>query len=155
MNGAYNGKGIEFSNYIENLKLHEGNFINNYYVDPYFSFKNEMINAVLLSKDWPGKTCLHFRLLENYYWEDQFPTSGGSFRKLEFEFDNNKYEIGLWDTISSERYRNFSFNLSKKAQIAIYLIDLTYFIEIDENFIKEIKSRLSEEALIYLVGTKL
>ena len=76
-----------------------------------------------------------FRLLENYNWEDLFPTSGGSFGKLEFEFDNNKYEIGLWDTIRSERYRNFSFNLLKKAQIAIFLIDLTYFIEIDENFI--------------------
>ena len=44
MNVAYNGKGIEFSNCIENLRLHVGNFLNNYFIDPDFKFKNKRIN---------------------------------------------------------------------------------------------------------------
>ena len=42
------------------------------------------------------------------------------------------------------------------AKIVIYLIDLTNTEEgIDKNFIEEIKSYISKETLIYLVGNKL
>ena len=154
--GAYNGKGVEFSNCIENLRLHEGIFINNYCIDPYFKFENEGVKVVIVSKGYPGKTCLLHRLIDNYYLENFYTTIGIDFKILKFEFNHNEYKFMIWDTNGCEKYRHLTFNFLKKAKIVIYLIDLTGMEEgINKNFLGEIKSNISKETLIYLVGNKL
>jgi len=154
--GVYNGKGIEFSNYIENLRLHEGFFLNNYYIDPDFNFNNKTLKIIFLSKGCPGKTCLINRLVEKSYSSQFVPTVGVDFKIMKFEFNHKKYKIAIYDTNGSDRFRNIVFSYLKGVKIAIYLIDLTNMEEaIDKQFIKEIKSKISKETLIYLVGNKI
>ena len=141
---------------IENLRLHEGIFINNYYIDPDFNFNNDIIRIIILSKGEPGKTCLINRLVENSYSSQIPSTFGINFRMIRFKFAHKKYRIMINDTSGKERLRSIAFTYLKRMEIVIYLIDLTSTIEgIDKQFIKAIKSRISTNTLIYLVGNKL
>ena len=137
MNGAYNGKGIEFSNYIENLRLHEGIFRDNYFIDSHFKYENYGLYVVLFSKDYPGKTCLLYRLIESDYLENPLPTIGLDSKIMNFEFNHKKYNISINDTSDIEIYRNIAFLLMRNTNIVIYLIDLTNMEEgIDKNWEK-------------------
>ena len=110
-NGAYNGKGIEFSDCIDNLKLHECNFINNYCIDPDCKLNDKLIKFACISTGVTGKTCLLFRLKENYFIMNNLtPTIGIDFIFLEFKFNDKEYKIQVWDTNGSERFRNCKFN---------------------------------------------
>jgi len=153
--GTYNGKGIEYSNCIENLILHKGFFINNYYIAPDFNFNNKSVKVVLVSEGWAGKTYLFNRLTENYYLEYPPISVDSMFKILKFDFKYNKYEIEIRYNIDHNKDRSNSFIFMKDAEIVIYIIDLTKLEGIDENFFKEIKLLLSEETLKYLVGIKL
>ena len=136
--------------------MHEGIFINNYFIEPHFNFENKGVQLVIVSKGVNGKTNLFHRLIDNYYSENFVPTIGVDFKILEFEFNNNKYKFQIWDTNGNERFRQVTFQYLRNAKIIIYLIDLTEMEEgINKNFLGEIKSNISKETLIYLVGNKL
>ena len=155
-NGAYNGKGIEFSNCVENLKLYEGNFINNYCIDPDYKLNDTKINLVCVSKGVPGKTCLLFRLIENYFKRNHLiATIGIDFMFWQFKFNNKEYKIHLWDTNGSERFRAITSLYLKNANIILYTFDLTDLETFDERFIDYIISNTPKKALIFLVGNKL
>ena len=154
--GVYNGKGIEFSNCIENLILHEGIFKNNYCIDPDFNFNKESLKVVLLSQDcWPGKTCLQFRITDNYYLKDYYSTTSSSYSLLEFEINNYICQINIWDTNSRQNVRSFIFHFMRDAEIVLYLIDLAKLEGLDEYFFEEIKLKFSKETLLYLVVNKI
>ena len=155
-NGAYNGKGIEYSDCIENLILHEGNFINNYFIEPNnnLGFK-KIIKAILYSKGLPGKTCLLKRLTQNYFLENFGATIGVDFDILKFEYKCNEYKIQIWDTNGSERFRAITSSYLKNIDIILIIIDLTDLEGIDKSFIEEIKSKIPKNALKYLVLNKI
>ena len=155
-NGAYNGKGIEYSDCIENLILHEGNFINNYFIEPNnnLGFK-KIIKAILYSKGLPGKTCLLKRLTQNYFLERSLATVGVDFDILKFEYKCNEYKIQIWDTNGSERFRAITSSYLINTNIILIIIDLTDLEGIDKSFIEEIKSKIPKNALKYLVLNKI
>ena len=75
---------------------------------------------------------------------------------ISFKFAHKKCRIIINDTSGKERLRSIAFTYLKRIKIVIYLIDLASTIEgIDKQFIKAIKSRISTNTLIYLVGNKL
>jgi len=140
MNGEYNGKGIEFSNYIENLRLHEGIFRDNYFIDSHFKYDNESVNVFLLSKGFPGKTCLLHRLIGSDYLKDPIATICIDSKIMNFDFNHMRYNIEIWDTSGIERFRSVVFLFLKNVNIAIYLINLANMEEgIDINFIENQK----------------
>jgi len=135
--------------------LHEGNFINNYCIEPDFNFNKKVIKVIFISKDDSGKTSLINRLIKNHFLKDLRRTHYGNYHELKFEFNHNQYEINIWDTIGAKRFIHLSFFFLKGSNIVIYVIDLTKLEKIDEIFIDKIKETVSKEALIYLVGNKL
>ena len=72
-----------------------------------------------------------------------------------YDYNKNKYIIHLIDTNGIERYRSISFSFLKTTNIVIYLIDLTDFKEISEEFINRVKEYLKDNSFIYVVGNKL
>ena len=154
--GAYNGKGIEFSDSVNNLKLHEGNFINNYCIVPDYKLNDTSINLTCVSTGVTGKTCLLFRLKENYFKKDNLlATIGVDFMVLEFKFNDKDYKIKIWDTNGSERFRAITSSYLRNANLILYTFDLTDLETFHEEFIDYIKTNAPKEVLIYLVGNRL
>ena len=68
--GAYNGIGIEYSNYP--VILNKGNFIDNFYIDPIYISKNDLkkkVNVIFISQGCTGKSSLIGRLIKNTFNE--------------------------------------------------------------------------------------
>ena len=132
--------------------MHKGIFINNYFIE--FNKSKSILKHIkvgIYSKGSIGKTCLLFRLTENYYPEETFTTIGVDFRTWEFEYNYNEYKIEIWETKGHDNYKNMSLNYLKYANIILILIDLTDLEGLDKNFIGEIKSIIFKDCLIYLV----
>ena len=129
---------------------------NNYSIDPNFNFNKESLKVVLLSQDYgPGKTCLNFRIIDNYNLKDYHSTTSFCYSILEFEINNYISQIYIWDTNSRENVKSFTFHFMRDAEIVLYLIDLTKLEGLDEYFIEKIKSEFSKDILIYLVANKI
>ena len=75
---------------------------------------------------------------------------------LDYEFNQKKYKLKLFDTAGAERFKSFALSNVKRSDIIIYLFDLSKDDEINEDFIDSIKENYNNtEKLIYLVGNKL
>ena len=158
--GAYNGKGIEYSNCIENLILYKGNFINNYYIEKNLESINieakDRIKVLLISNGQiPGKTCLIDRIVNDDFPKYTLTTMGVDIVNKKYEYNNNNYIIDFIDINGNSRVQTIISEYLKITNIVIYLIDLTQNKEINEGFIYTMKENLKDNSLFYVVGNKL
>ena len=161
INGKYEGEGIEYSNCIKDMILYKGNFLNNYFV---YNIKlkeiekkqKNKINVVIISySGYPGKTCLFMHFLHQEFVGATSKTIV-DFIYYNYEYNKNKYRLLIWDTSEGERFWPVTKNYVKRANILIYLFDLSNKQSMNENFIKEKNDCLdSSKSMIYLVGNKL
>ena len=103
----------------------------------------------------PGKTCLLGRITKDKFFGNTMRTIGIVKDILRFEYNEKSFRIDIFDTSRNERLRILTFQYLAKTNIVIYLIDLTEYAEINEEFISQMKRYLKDDSLIYIVGNKL
>ena len=157
--GKYNGKGIEYSNCIENMILYKGYFMNNYYINPNCKYSETKSNIILLSYlEVTGKSSLIERLSRDTYRNSHYATHDIDFTNYKYKYNQTDFKIIFWDTTRLLdrvfHYYSRNINLSK---IIIYVVDLNEYKEIPEQFFKYMENNISEneKKLIYVVGNKL
>ena len=145
---------------ITEKELHEDTFISNYYIDPDFNLKNKEIKVIFLPTGYPGKTCyfsdyqiifililpqllLLLLVLILKYWN------------LNLMIMNTKFRYGFGILMALKDIEILHSPIWKEQIFWIYLFVLINLERIEENFINEIKSKISKEVSIYVVGNKL
>jgi len=139
-------------------KIYNGGYTNKEIVFP-FKHKErwEKINVIFLSKGFPGKTCL-IRRIEGKEFPKEMPpeTVLPELIYFKYQYNNNKYELELYDTTGMERFKPISLLYARRCELIIYLFDLSKDDDLSEEFINEIKNNSGFiNKVIYLVGNKL
>uniref|UniRef100_A0A1B6FEP0 Ras-related protein Rab-24 n=1 Tax=Cuerna arida TaxID=1464854 RepID=A0A1B6FEP0_9HEMI len=116
---------------------------------------NVKFKVVILGTEGVGKTCLLNRIMNDKFTDRYQGTVAGVFRAKFFTSHGQTIQVGIWDTVGTERYRSMNqlFYRGAKAAIVCYDIceaktwsDIKYWIS---------QLRLHEEdCKIYLCGTK-
>ena len=110
------------------------------------------IRIGLVSDGVTGKTCLVERLINNEYI-CQGPTIGFELYDLNYEYNNELYNLKLFDTNGSQTYRNLILPFLKTCFIILYIFDLTEDEDINETYFDIIKN-LNNKKIFYLIGNK-
>lgn len=118
---------------------------------------NNEIKAIIIGSSGVGKT----NLMNTCAGDDFNPNSTSNmnctFRQVSFNIKNKNYIINLWDTAGQEVYKSISKIFYKKAEIVIFVFDITKkksLIEIDD-WIKIVKEELGNNFICGLIGNKI
>lgn len=115
------------------------------------------MKAVLLGKEYGGKTSLVYRYLHERF-SDSVPyqaTIGAAFGAKRVEVAGKPVVMGIWDTAGSERYEAMSRIYYRGARAAIVCYDLTDKSSFDKTkfWVDELQKN-EPGCRIYLCGTK-
>ncbi|KXJ92890.1 P-loop containing nucleoside triphosphate hydrolase protein [Microdochium bolleyi] len=117
-----------------------------------------VLKILVIGPSGAGKSSLLLR-----YCNDQFDpesttaTIGIDFMTKKLAVDGKGYRLNIFDTAGQERYRTLSTSYYRGAHGVIVVYDISNrksFLSLDR-WIEEARSNASENAVIYLVGTKL
>ena len=86
--------------------------------------KPEIISIVLVGNN-VGKTTIIYKYVDFQLSGNSLSTCGSSYFLKQLIIDKKKYNLQLWDTSSSERYRPLGKIYLKNAKIAILVYDIT------------------------------
>ncbi|KAH7033021.1 rab protein [Microdochium trichocladiopsis] len=117
-----------------------------------------VLKILVIGPSGAGKSSLLLR-----YCDDQFDpesstaTIGIDFKTKKLAVHGKGYRLNIFDTAGQERYRTLSTSYYRGAHGVIVVYDISNrksFLSLDR-WIEEARSNASENAVIYLVGTKL
>ena len=111
---------------------------------------------ILLGDSNVGKTNLINVTAGNKFQDRSNITLSASFLQRTFEIDSKKYQINLWDTAGSERFRGLTKLFYKGSDIVIFVYDITCIKSFNnlEDWIKETKEIIDNEYICGIVGNK-
>jgi len=115
-----------------------------------------LAKIVTLGDSSIGKSSLIQKFTEEKFVYSQLPTIGVDYKFKTVNVESKKVKLMIWDTAGQERFRKIATDALKKAHgvILCYAVnDRKSFMNI-ENWMKQIKSSPSKDALIVLVATK-
>lgn len=122
-----NFKGISLYNDL-GFKVYDGKIYNGGYTNKeiVFPFKHkerwEKINVIFLSKGFPGKTCLIRRIEGKEFPKEMTPeTVWPELIYFKYQYNNNKYELELYDTTGMERFKPISLLYARRCELIIYI----------------------------------
>ena len=103
-----------------------------------------------------GKTSLLMRYTENTFTYDTVSTIGVDFKQKKIFYDNEQYNLQIWDTAGHERFQTMTSSYYRGADVIIMVYDVTNsssFQSIDK-WIKEIERYSLNSVFRILVGNK-
>ena len=159
LNGKYSGKGIEYSNYIEDMILYEGDFLNN---NPILEIKNNeknwrTVSVYFYSDEYLGIDYLINQLSDEPLFGTTITTLGSDFKYTSYYYNDCIYRLSL---INSRLFIRFKSSLDyqiRDAKIFIYLFDLSKKNDINIDLLKDIKNNIipDKKPIIYCVGNNI
>ena len=114
------------------------------------------INCIVAGDSFVGKTNLLLRFVDDKYDDETMNTIGIDIRYKYITLDNKKYKLKLHDTAGQEKFRLMVETYFKQGDCVFLVYEITNrksFKNIS-NWIKECKSKASENVLIVLIGNK-
>ena len=115
-----------------------------------------IIKILLVAREMAGKTNLINVLSGGSFNESFLMTIGLDFKFISYEYQNELYQIQIFDTPSADRLFTSVEYMFKVAHIFFIVFDLSLENGIDESLFKIIDDNLKKnKCLIYLVGNKL
>ena len=122
------------------------------FYDDTFVFK-----ILLIGDSTVGKSSLLEKYINNNFLWQSLATIGVDFQAKNISYMNQKIKLQIWDTAGQERYRTITDSYYREADYVVLCYDITNketFANLDD-WIKTIKDKAPEDAMIYIVGTKL
>ena len=122
----------------------------------YENYIEDRINCVIAGDSFVGKTNLLLRFVENEYVNESLQTKGIDKRLKDITLDGKEYKLDLYDTTGQKKFRSAVDKFFKKSDCVFLVYEITNrksFKNIS-NWIKECKSKASENVLIVLIGNK-
>jgi len=116
---------------------------------------NVKFKIVILGTQGVGKTCLFNRLVSNKFVDKYESTCAGVYRSKACSSGGQIIQVGIWDTVGTERYKSLNQLFYRGAKAAIVCYDVC-----DMRTWHDCKYWLSELRLheddckVYLCGTK-
>ena len=100
------------------------------------------IKVILLGESSVGKTCIINRFITDSFDKNTEGTLGASFASKTVNIDNGiSYQLDVWDTAGSERFRTINKFFYRDAAISILVYDITSqesFNEIKNFWVNEV-----------------
>ena len=119
--------------------------------DFYYSVK-----FIIIGNQFVGKTKIIHRLVYGKFSNSYISTIGLDFLIHTIQIDNNIFNIQIWDTAGSERYRSVTRNYYNNSTCAIVVYDIAdnQSFESVESWVEECKSYNNQNIHLVLVGNK-
>ena len=114
------------------------------------------IKVILIGESATGKTSLINTSIGLQFKEHLDSTATNSFVPKKITIGNKEYTVNLWDTIGQEKFRSLTKIFLKKADIVIYVYDITNrnsFEDLEE-WINICKETVDNEFIGGVVGNK-
>lgn len=122
------------------------------------TFPNNKISLAILEVGdvGSGKTSLARRYAENNYDKGYKETIGIDYFCKKVEYNNEKYDVKIWDSAGQERFQNMTKNYIKKAKVVLFCFDLSSNDSFSRatGWLNTIKENRQSSTQIFLVGTK-
>ena len=115
------------------------------------------LKAILVGESGVGKTNLINTSLGKEFDPNNNTTVAKSYSRKEFQINDKKYDIDLWDTAGQESYRGITTMFINNSQIVIFVYDITNkksFDELKKYWLNIIKEKLGNNFIGGVVGNK-
>ena len=118
----------------------------------------EMIFKIVIIGDLTsGKTNILTQYISHKFVQDSQPTIGVEMFNKEFEINQDKVSVQIWDTAGQEKYSTLTSSYYKGAKGALVVYDITQestFLKA-EQFVKELREKSDKDVYMILVGNKI
>ena len=115
-----------------------------------------MFKIIIIGNSSTGKTKIIDRYLKNNFEDNSIPTLGFQMNKKEFQIEQDKITVQIWDTAGQEKYNSLTSSYYKNAKGALVVYDITdkgSFNKI-EKLVDDLKNGSDKNIYIILVGNK-
>ena len=115
-----------------------------------------MFKIIIIGNSSAGKTKIIDRYLKNNFEDNSIPTLGFQMNKKEFQIEQDKITVQIWDTAGQEKYNSLTSSYYKNAKGALVVYDITdkgSFNKI-EKLVDDLKNGSDKNIYIILVGNK-
>ena len=115
------------------------------------------IKIMILGNTSVGKTSFIIKYTENTFQEVYLSTIGIDYKIKKLTYNEQKYNLYIYDTTGEERFRSLSFNLIKFTEGVILMYDITNkssFKSISE-WIESAREHKGENYPIIIIGNKI
>ena len=115
------------------------------------------IKIMILGNTSVGKTSFIIKYTENTFQEVYLSTIGIDYKIKKLTYNEQKYNLYIYDTTGEERFRSLSFNLIKFTEGVILMYDITNkssFKSIPE-WIESARENKGENYPIIIIGNKI
>ena len=85
----------------------------------------DKIKIILIGESEVGKTCLMTQFIKSKFENELIPTIASDKVIKQYEINNKKLTLELWDTVGQEKYRSVNKIFMKKTQIGLIVYDIT------------------------------
>ncbi|XP_077298995.1 RAS oncogene family member RabX1 [Arctopsyche grandis] len=113
--------------------------------------------VVVLGSQGVGKTSMVVRYVGKMFSTHISPTIGASFFTCKINIGDSRVTLQVWDTAGQERFRSMAPMYYRNASAALLVFDITNIesFQAIKNWVKELRSNVSEPMVLYLVGNKI
>ena len=119
--------------------------------------ESEMIfKIIIVGNSSTGKTKIIDRYLKNIFEDNSIPTLGFQMNKKEFQIEQDKITVQIWDTAGQEKYASLTSSYYKSAKGALVVYDITdkeSFNKV-EKLVDDLKNGGDKNIYIILLGNK-
>ena len=120
--------------------------------------ESEMIfKIIIVGNSSTGKTKIIDRYLKNIFEDNSISTLGFQMNKKEFQIEQDKITVQIWDTAGQEKYASLTSSYYKSAKGALVVYDITdkeSFNKI-EKLVDDLKNGCDKNIYIILLGNKI
>ena len=120
--------------------------------------ESEMIfKIIIVGNSSTGKTKIIDRYLKNIFEDNSISTLGFQMYKKEYQIEQDKITVQIWDTAGQEKYASLTSSYYKSAKGALVVYDITdkeSFNKI-EKLVNDIKNGGDKNIYIILLGNKI
>ena len=120
--------------------------------------ESEMIfKIIIVGNSSTGKTKIIDRYLKNIFEDNSIATLGFQMTKKEFQIEQDKITVQIWDTAGQEKYASLTSSYYKSAKGALVVYDITdkeSFNKI-EKLVDDLKNGGDKNIYIILLGNKI
>ncbi len=120
--------------------------------------ESEMIfKIIIVGNSSTGKTKIIDRYLKNIFEDNSISTLGFQMYKKEYQIEQDKITVQIWDTAGQEKYASLTSSYYKSAKGALVVYDITdkeSFNKI-EKLVDDLKNGCDKNIYIILLGNKI
>ena len=114
--------------------------------------------TIVIGAPYVGKTALLRKYMKNEFSQEYNVTVGVEFNSKIIQVnEKTAVKLQIWDTAGQETFKAVvrSFYKGVAAAFLVYAIDKEESFQALKSWVKEVKENTHEEALLFLVGSKL